>query len=309
MNVRYATYNPNHLYRPDQGRDEEMRFDLAEQVINEIEPDVLAIQELHATTQEEAVTSIHRLAEATGLRCTIDNSPTQTTTVIKGHRSQLATGLLWRHGIEPVVNSWRVIQPDKFWHALSMLTLDVGGVQVDHACYHGPPIARRPDLGVVLRERISEAKLIASTMADPGQNSFTAIGADWNTLSADKLGDDYYDYLTLPAGLDPEVAQLAQNRMAGAVLLDSGLVDVAPALPGASITTRQLTTGHQKGSKYGGRRIDLFRVKPKMLSAIRAYGVVMSKAAIQASDHLPVVLEYETNALHALKSYYDMGTF
>lgn len=300
MNIRFATYNPNHLYRPDRGHAEEARYGMAEQIVNEISPDVLAIQELHATSQEEAITSIRRLAEATGLCCEIDNGATEapTYTVIKGNRSRLATGLLWRPGIEPVRDSWRTIQPDKFWHALSMLTLQVGDVRVDHACYHGPPIARRPDLNVVRQERISEAKLIGATMSDPSQNPFTVIGGGWNTLSADKLGDDYYDHLTLPAELDPPYAQLAQNRMAGAILLNNGLLDVAPALPDASTATRQTTTGHWI-DKYGPRRIDLFRIKPKMLPAIHAYGAVATELTIQASDHLPVVLEYETEALRA----------
>lgn len=301
MLIRFGMYNTNHLYRPGLPQSEEARYAVVEEVINDLELDVLAALELHAGTPQEGIDSSLRLAEATGLSCEIENSSESSPSyaVAKGNRSRLAASLLWRPDVvEPVPDSLQIVQPTKFWHSLGGVTLNFGGVQVGHDWYHGPPISWRTNLDDVLQERIAEAKLITEVMSRPEQNPLTIIAGDWNLLSADKLGDDYYDHLTLPPELDPALAELAQNRTAGAILRDGGLIDAAPALPGASLATRQLTTGHWP-NKYGRRRIDLFRVLPRMLRAIRTYRVITSRAALRASDHLPVVIEYETDELRA----------
>jgi endonuclease/exonuclease/phosphatase family metal-dependent hydrolase len=82
------------------------------------------------------------------------------------------------------------------------------------------------------------------------------------------------------------------DRRPGDVLWAGGLHDAA-ALAGADW---QPTTGHHPDDVYGRngvrRRIDAVRVTGELAAAIRGHHVLDSEAAREASDHLPVTVEY-----------------
>jgi hypothetical protein len=289
MLVRFLTCNPRDLYRRA-GETEESRYAMIEALIRELDPHILAIQELPGHSDERALAGIRRLAEATGLRYVMRGYHGQPIhTVARGNHDDLALGLLWREGIEPVPGSWRVATTG-FWHALAGATFRVDGVPIDHWCYHAPPPVGR-SAEIVIAERIAEAHKVATIISRAGRTPYGVIGADWNALGADFVGQRYYD--PEPEGYLTSVASLALDRRPGAVLRDKGLVDAAAALQ----SPWEATTGHWPAEEYGSRRIDIVRVTDTMVPALRWCRVIDTPDARRLSDHLWVEVRYDSEAL------------
>lgn len=179
MEITVASYNPDHLYSPNHlYAGHEDRYELAEEIILGINPHVLLMQEIVAKRQEEAEHNIHRLAEATGLRCELRYGPNTTCTVIKSNTHNLANGVLWHPDIEAV--EWQ--QLTGLWHGLGMLTTRIDGTQVNYGCYHGQPAGWHASGDT----RPEEARRIGELVATYGPDSLTVVGGDWNSLSADR---------------------------------------------------------------------------------------------------------------------------
>jgi endonuclease/exonuclease/phosphatase family metal-dependent hydrolase len=288
------------------------RYPLVVATIRAIGPDVLAVQEVRAPDADTAGRKLQRLARDTGLRCMVPgaNGGTSRPALAAGAHG-FHVGLAWREGIEPVPGSLRCRNQD-FWHALVTVVLDVGGRQVMHASYHAPPFGRG--------RRADEAELLVAAITRSGPRMPSLVGADWNGESADRVPGPadgewvLYEPADRYAGVPwfPDMAYQHDlcydergrpvhrlDRGAAEVLWAGGLYDAAAVLR----APWQPTTGHFPGDHYGEhgvqRRIDMIRVTPDVTGALRAHWVEDTEQARQASDHLPVSVEYLPAAIGA----------
>jgi hypothetical protein len=272
---------------PDQG-DHEQRV---AEVIGKLDVDVLAVQEIRHADPAVAAARFAELAEACGLRCQLD-AASGGGVALAPATSGFHVGLLWRPGIEPVAGRWRAYGAGEFWHALAVADLDIGGpVPVTFAAYHADPF--RP------HRRFDEAYRVAGLL----RGGPALIGADWNNIGADRRPNgDYHDPDPYPAQSwyaelihqvrwsdDPGAPPEADRRPAE-LLRRGGLIDAATALD----AEWERTTGYWPGgNRFGPRRTDAVRVTRHLLPALRGYRVERGDTALAASDHLPVVVEFE----------------
>jgi endonuclease/exonuclease/phosphatase family metal-dependent hydrolase len=302
--VLFTSYNAYDLFLHDSAQDQE-RYRLVLDTIRGIGPDVLAIQEIRAPDEENAWRRLRQLASDTGLRCLAPgqrNGAARPALAVGSHGYHV--GLLWRDGIEPVPGSLQARSRD-YWHGLATVALDVGGQRVRHGAYHAPPFGRRM--------RADESELILAAVSRAGGGLPALVGADWNAESADRIpgpaggqwclyepGDPYASVEWFPdmayqCDWDYDERGRRRHRVdrsAGEVLWAGGLHDAAAALRAAW----QPTTGHHPDDPYGQRgvhrRIDIIRVTGDVVAALRAHRVEDTGPARQASDHLPVTVEY-----------------
>jgi hypothetical protein len=143
------------------------------------------------------------------------------------------------------------------------------------------------------------------------------VGADWNTECADRVRDEdsgewvlyeprdpfagtgWFDELVYQCEWDYDNRGRRRHRAdrrPGDVLWAGGLHDVAAVLR----VPWQATAGHHPDDSYGvrgiSRRIDGIRVTKQLLGGLLSYGVEDTKLTRQASDHLPVTVEYRPQA-------------
>jgi hypothetical protein len=273
-------------------------------VIGSLGADVLAVQEIVAPGEEAAVRRLRQLTGDVGLRCDVPGEPgRQAALAFGGHGYHV--GLMWRDGIDPVPGSLRRHGGRDFWHGLAVVTLDVGGTLVRHGAFHAAPFCR------ALRADQNERLVAAITRRRGGPP--TLIGADWNTECADRVRDaatgawrlyepadpyagvDWFEDLIYQCQWDYDEHGRRRHwadRRPGDVLWAGGLHDVA-ALVAAPWRP---TAGHYPGDVYAAhgvrRRIDGVRVTAQLARAVRAHHVADTVLAREASDHLPVTVEY-----------------
>lgn len=330
--VVFGSYNMLNLYADPS---EEPRWRRVYDVIKSMDADVLAIQELIADDPkpddpdaDDKVTAagkrLQELAEATGLQCTLPNG--QPALAAGNHRFHV--GLLWKKGITPV-GGFGAYSGSNTWHSLVKVHLDVGGHIVQHASYHAPPFGRY--------RRADEAERVLSIMTRPdrpgkkGDRPPGLIAGDWNGISADRIRrpgavagdgsvlDEWVLYDKEPYHGKVEhgdlvyqtrwtfdangVARQFADREPGEVLYLGGLRDVAAALNAPWETT----VGHwPDDDPYGERRIDIVRATHDVVPALRSYAVLSKPTSDagpggadpkEASDHLPILVEYEPSAI------------
>jgi endonuclease/exonuclease/phosphatase family metal-dependent hydrolase len=311
--VLFATYNLLNLFAGDSPGDRE-HYELAATSIRSLGADVLAVQEIRAPGAEAGSRRLRRLAGDVGLECLVppeSGTGAPRVALAAGPRGY-HVGLMWRPGIEPLPGSLRRYGGRDFWHSLVALILDVGGVRVQHASHHATPFGR------ILRADQNE-RLVAM-LARPSRATPTAVGADWNTESADRVHDPGTGEWTLYEPGDPyEGAEWFSDmvhqcewdydaqgrrrhwadRRPGDVLWAGGLHDAAAVLR----APWQATAGHHPADPFGvrgiRRRIDGVRVNEPMLGALRAHHVADTELTRSASDHLPVVVEYLPSGIGA----------
>ncbi len=301
--VLFTSYNTYDLFLADSAREKE-RYRLVVDTIRGIGPDVLAVQEIRAADEDSARRRLRQLARDTGLCCEVPGQRgSAARPALAMGRHGYHVGLAWRDGIEAVPGSLQARGQD-YWHALVSVVLDVGGPLVRHAAYHAPPFGRR------LRADESELLLAAITRAGAGPPAL--VGADWNAESADRIRTadgrwELYEPRDPYAGVEwfPDMAYQCDwdygergerrhrvDRSAGEVLWAGGLHDAAAVLR----APWQPSTGHHPGDPYGQRgvhrRIDIIRVTGGLAGALRAHRVEDRGPAREASDHLPVSVEY-----------------
>ncbi|MEU3572975.1 endonuclease/exonuclease/phosphatase family protein [Kitasatospora sp. NPDC036755] len=300
--LRFATYNLFNLGSV-KSRQEQDRYDLLVQVIRDLDPDVLAVQEIIGRTPEAAATVLRRLADDTSLDCRVvrprdDSAPTL---ALASSTHDFHTAVLWRPGTEPVRGGWRGYDGGvDFWHSMATVVLDVGGPEpVKFASYHGDPF--RGDF------RFNEARRVHSAFRS---GVLGAIGSDSNSISADRRpGGAYYDHdpyteqdhewleYQVLWREDPEDPPVADRR-AGEVLHRGGLLDAAAVLD----APWQPSAGHWSDEDgdpdiWGERRIDHARVTRRLAPALRTHRIVRTEQSLAASDHCPVVAELDLRAL------------
>jgi len=300
--VRFGTYNVLDLYAADSAEDLR-HYELVAAVIRSLDADVLAVQEILAPDVETAARRLRQLADDVGLRCEVPGpGGPEAAVAFGGHGYHV--GLMWRDGIEPVPGSLRCYGGRDFWHGLALVTLDVGGTLIRHGSFHATPFGRR------LRADQNE-RLVAAVTRPRGEPP-VLVGADWNTESADRVpAGPLYEPADPYAGVEWFADLIYQcqwdydeqgqrrhraDREPGDVLWAGGLHDAA-AVTGAAW---QPTAGHHPADTYGThgvrRRIDAVRVTEALVPALRAHRVIDTARTRAASDHLPVVVEYEPAA-------------
>ena len=308
--VLFSTYNVLNLFEDDSPAGQE-HYRLVVESIRGLGADALAIQEVRGPDGKSARQRFRQLADDLGMRCTVPGPPDGP------GRTALATGahgfhagLVWRDGIGAVPGSFRGYGKGDFWHSLACVTLDLGGTLVRHAAHHATPFGRR------LRADQNE-RLVAALTNPPGGLP-AIVGADWNTECADRVLDEesgewvmyeprdpyagtgWFDELIYQCEWDyDERGQRSHRayRRPGDVLWSGGLHDAAAALR----APWQPTAGHHPGDSYGrrgiSRRIDAIRVTKDVRGALRAHAVEDTDLTRQASDHLPVTVEYVPSAI------------
>jgi endonuclease/exonuclease/phosphatase family metal-dependent hydrolase len=308
--VLFTSYNVLDLFLTDSAQDAE-HYQQVVTSIRELGTDVLAVQEIRGADPATVTARLRQLADDVGMRCLVPSAAPDGASkpaLAMGSRG-FHCGLLWRGGIEPVPASVRALGRGHFWHSLAVVTLDVGGRRVRHAAFHATPFGR------LLRADQNE-RLVAMLTGHSGGLPLL-VGADWNTESADRILDeagrwvlyepaDPYDAVTWFADMiyqcDWDYDETGRrrhwvDRRPGDVLWAGGLHDAAAVLR----APWRPTVGHHPGDRYGvagvSRRIDAIRVTEHLLDALRAYHVTDTELTRQASDHLPVTVEYDPAAL------------
>lgn len=309
--VLFTTYNVLDLFLTDSA-EATAHYEKVVASIRELGTDVLAVQEIRGGDTREVTARLRRLADDVGMRCLVIRggipAGLRKPALAMGSRG-FHCGLMWRGEIEPVTGSLRALGRGYFWHSLVMVTLDVGGHQVRHASFHANPFGR------LLRADQNERLVaLAASPADPP----LLIGADWNAQSADRVLDEASGRWVLhepddPFAVRPWTPNMIyqcdwaydedgrrrhwMDRRPGDVLWSGGLHDAAAVLR----VPAGPTVGHYTDDSYGtigiSRRIDAVRVTAHLLDAVRAHHVTDTELTRQASDHLPVTVEYDPAAV------------
>lgn len=322
--IRFVSYNLLD-YGLSDTTEATARYERVHEVIRNLGADVVAVQEIIADDPDDegdpdkvtlAGKRLAQLAEATGLE--YEHTPGKPALAPGNHRFHV--GLLWKPGIEPA-GGFRTYSGTNVWHSLVTLDLDVGAARpLRHAAFHAAPFGRY--------RRADECERVLSTMTRPDNRPPGLIGGDWNSVSADRVfkpggvsEDDaeperwvYYDadpYTGLDGDGQPrqwhgdlvhqtkwEDTDVGERRWwadrePGEVLYAGGLRDAAATLNAPWRTT----VGHWHSDPFRERRIDAVRVTHEVVDALRDYAVVDSEPARKASDHLPVLVDYDPAAI------------
>jgi endonuclease/exonuclease/phosphatase family metal-dependent hydrolase len=310
--VLFTSYNLLDLFRDDSPGEAEHYRQVVES-IRELGTDVVAVQEIRGAEPKLVGLRLRQLAEDVGMRCLVLSSGLpaglRQPALAMGTRG-FHCGLMWRGEIEPVGKSFQARGRGNFWHSLATVTLDVGGRQVRHAAFHATPFGRAL--------RADQNERLVAALTGPRASLPLLIGADWNTESADRVWDEAAGRWVLYEPRDPyqgvawtddmiyqcewEYDERGERRFwadrrPGDVLWAGGLHDAAAVLR----APWQATVGHHPSDRYGAvgvhRRIDAIRVTRHVLAALRAYHVTDTELTRQASDHLPVTVEYDPAAI------------
>jgi endonuclease/exonuclease/phosphatase family metal-dependent hydrolase len=319
--VLFTSYNLLNLFAGDSA-EARQHYEMITGVIRALGTDVLAVQEVLAPDGDTAARRLRQLADDAGMYCEVPGADGARDAALAFGGHGYHVGLMWRDGIEPVPGSLRRYGGRDFWHALAVVTLDVGGTLIRHGAFHATPFSRG------MRADQNE-RLVAATTRPEGEPP-ALVGADWNTECADRIlagadrtlagadrtlvGQrwDLYEPADPYAGVEWFADLIYQcqwdydkqgrrrhwaDRRPGDVLWAGGLHDVA-ALTGADWHP---TTGHHPGDVYGAhgvrRRIDAIRVTGSLADAMCAHQVRDTEQARAASDHLPVTVEYLPSAV------------
>jgi endonuclease/exonuclease/phosphatase family metal-dependent hydrolase len=307
--VLFTTYNTLNLFQDDTPLQRD-HYGLVVDSIRALGTDVLAVQEIRAPDEQTAQQRLGQLADDVGLHCLVPRPDGEDSPALAMGPHGYHCGLLWREGIDPVPCSLRRHGTGYFWHSLVSVALDVGGAQVRHAAHHATPFGRRM--------RADQNELLVGLVTRPPGVLPTLVGADWNTICADRVHDPATGKWVWYEPADPFAAAEWSSGMifhcqwdydecgrrrhradleAGDVLWSGGLYDAAAALR----APWQPTFGHDPGDPgAAGRmwcRIDGIRVTGQVVSALRAHHVDDTDLTRRASDHLPVTAEYVPAAL------------
>jgi endonuclease/exonuclease/phosphatase family metal-dependent hydrolase len=176
------------------------------------------------------------------------------------------------------------------WHAHSEIRLALDGFPdpITVLSVHLSPFS--PE------QRLHEASLFPR-FAAPGMLSI--VGGDFNCVAP---GDPELDWNRMPKeqhvyraleGVEPPTA----DRRVGLRMQRAGLVDVARTLIEAAGGEARIapTASPQEGEQM--YRCDQFWVSPRLAPALRAYQVIDTPEARAASDHLPIVMTLDLNAI------------
>jgi endonuclease/exonuclease/phosphatase family metal-dependent hydrolase len=211
--------------------------------------------------------------------------------VVAAPHTQCHMGVLWHPDLKAL--DWTA-RPWHLWHGLGVVTLDIGArrplrVAVTHLSPWDP------------QHRLADARTIAGLLAT--SEHATIVAGDWNTIGENPRYDPEPDLSTLSVAerihhvawpADPNQPPLVDRRPAR-LLTDAGLTDIASSLG----IPWQPTTGHL--GREPRRRIDAFRVSSPVLPAVTDYEVLDTPLTRTLSDHVPIRMVIDGDALLAPK--------
>lgn len=317
--LRVGTWNLYEYGRHWREADAAARYKQVASVLAELDCDVIAVQEVCGRGRAD----LEHLAREAGFSCWYDPPWADED---GGHIGRVAiadtgaresdfhVGLLWRRSdkIRPYLDGFRGYPGAEFWHAAVIQAFRVEGLDrpIFVGSYHSTPFQQdaRPD----------EARRIASILTRPyGSDRLAIIGADWNSISADRVQDsdgwrywhpdpywpsdrpnewrEAYGYQCVVDEDDEQGRPVRwhADRRPGEVLLRAGCRDAA-ALAGAAWAP---SVGHYDHADMGHRCIDTHRVSPGLAPAVVGWEVIDTAASRAASDHLPVITSLDLSSV------------
>ncbi|WP_158273886.1 endonuclease/exonuclease/phosphatase family protein [Micromonospora sp. RP3T] len=240
-----------------------------------LRPDIVCLQEIYTVGGDagELDRLVNAIADALGM----------VAFTVPAKHSDCHLAILWRP--EYAVLSQRAYDL-LMWHGLGVVRLDVGApVPLTVAVTHLAPW--NPD------------KQLADAYTLTGQlplSDATILAADWNSFGADPNHDPEPDWTALPTERiarhirwnDDSDALPVADRRPSQMMQRSGFHDAAPHLGMAW----KATSGHRGG---WSRREDVFWTNRPQ--ALRSYQVIDTPAARALSDHLPIMVDLDPQAM------------
>ncbi|MEU6022631.1 endonuclease/exonuclease/phosphatase family protein [Micromonospora sp. NPDC047134] len=238
-----------------------------------LRPDVVCLQEIYAADAAQLDRLVGAIADALGMAAF----------AVPAKHSDCHLAILWRPEYDVLSQrSYDLLM----WHGLGVVRLDVGAdvpltVAVTHLGPWNP--GKQLDDAFTLTGQLPLSEAVV-------------LGADWNSFGADPDYDHEPDWSDLPPEWierhvrwndDPAAPRTADRRPAQ-LMQRSGFHDAAPTLS----VPWKATGGHRGGWR---RREDIFwTTRPQ---ALRGYQVIDTPAARKLSDHLPIVVDLDPQAL------------
>jgi endonuclease/exonuclease/phosphatase family metal-dependent hydrolase len=283
------------------------RYRLVERVISNANPTVLMVQELmtprppagfwmspdqkwqHRVAHAPAL--VQQLADATGLavpivdgRAAVGIGSGDRHTAILHHPDTVTVKAGSVRAFGPEAHVWHSIIAGEYTIATSSGPKDL----VIVSAHLDPFSSARRTL-----DAAQVARAINLNYAGPTPPGF--VGADWNSLGASSRDHDPYRGVDWNPVFALQLAPDGQvDRSTGQYLEECGLRDCADlhqaALPA--------TAGHYPGDPHPPRRIDrIYATADVPREAITAVAVIDTPLAREASDHLPVIVDIDTDHL------------
>jgi exodeoxyribonuclease III len=265
--MRVMTYNILKGGLNDDGTD---RFDDLIDVITSEAPDILTLNECNHF-EHDGYRRFYAFERALGMRGVLGIAPSGFHVAVFARNAQVVQHELTADWVQ---------------HAILRVDMLLSGVPVTvisaHLCPFGGEI------------RLSEAQFLAGSARDDHR---VLIAGDLNALSPHDVS--HYTPAkwaprrrarhSLPVGgvLDTRAIQ---------VLEDAGLVDLARK--NALDFTPTALTPLRIGSSNYAVRIDYLFATPPLASALRSVRVVEGKTAARASDHYPVIADFDQGLVH-----------
>ncbi|MFF2145531.1 endonuclease/exonuclease/phosphatase family protein [Kitasatospora sp. NPDC058190] len=306
--IRIANVNTHRLHR---GALPTPRGQSLVTAIRELNADILTVQEVlvddvaDSTGWDRAAAGILLdLAAECGLSVALPHGGTAGVAMATNVHRPWYTAILWNPAtVAPVKRSFRAYGAPDFWHGLTTLQFDIGGVEPFLvASYHGDPI--RPD------GRFGEALRLKSVFRRTGGPRPGIAAGDYNAVSAARIPDSggarrFYDaepytgqvhddleYQCLPETVG--ATNMADRRQTEALLRNDYLVDSAAYLNAPwRPTVGHWADGQGDPDPWGERRIDLVLATRPVAPALVRYRVHVTKASEEAADHRPVYVDID----------------
>lgn len=246
-----------------------------QELLRFLRPNVVCLQEIYAAGagKAELENLVSSIADALGMDAF----------AVPARHSDCHLAVLWRPEYD--VLSQRAYDL-LMWHGLGVVRLDVGAeVPLTVAVSHLGPW--HPD------KQLADATTLTGQLP---LSDAMILGADWNSFGADPDYDREPDWSALPSEWierhvrwndDPNAPRLADRRPAQ-MMRRSGFHDAAPTVG----VPWQATGGHRGG---WSRREDVFWTSRP--AALRNYQVIDTPIARTLSDHLPIVVDLDPQAL------------
>ncbi|WP_433531325.1 hypothetical protein ACQPYA_04225 [Micromonospora sp. CA-263727] len=265
------------------------RYAEVEGLIREVDPDIIAVQEIisdgadSAAKRLGAVDGLRRLAAAVKRRCEVDGQPAVAVGGMRCH-----TGLLWRDGIQPVRGTLRPLtrEDDGMWHCGVSVVLALRGRRLRVGSVQLSPFS-------LLWARMDIAQVLRVFNADdvPG-----LVGGDWNSIGADPDYDpDPYPGVPWHPDHVYQLTDSGEVDRGPGRRLDLGRMRDCARLAGVEWTA---TTGHHPADNHPPRRADRWHATHGVPGdAIIDLRTISADRVGTITDHRPVIVDIDDRAL------------
>jgi len=243
------------------------RFALQVEVIAEVYPDVLLLQEAR-NFEADANRRLYQTERALGMRGYLALAP---------HTGQ-NTALFTRPGVEPVSFTGDSVH---FHHAAALATLQIPGfaLPVTFASVHLCPV------GVPLR-LVEVANFIPSAAPD----RLTLIAGDFNSISPHDVEPQWGTLSSHHRARYTEPDGKRADRRVLETLEGAGYVDLAYHLGGHETPT--VPSAAFPDSEFVAFRADYFLASAALANYVTSYTVIRNDKTDRASDHYPIIADF-----------------